>query len=54
MTAKTERGAAWQYRALLALFALALTARVTYTIDAVRYMGHRYPAPPAALGSQRG
>jgi hypothetical protein len=30
-------------RVLFALFALALAARVTYTLDAIRDMRHQYP-----------
>jgi len=51
MAAATDRAATRPYRALFALFALALSARVTYTLDAVRDMRHQYPAPPVKLGS---
>ena len=45
-----HRGVAWRYRLLIAIFALALSARVTYTLDSVRDMRHRYPAAPVTLG----
>jgi hypothetical protein len=51
MPATSTRAALRPYRVLFALFALALAARVTYTIDAVRDMRHQYPAPPVKLGS---
>jgi sigma-B regulation protein RsbU (phosphoserine phosphatase) len=51
MPAADDRAVARPYRLLFALFVLALAARVTYTIDAVREMRHRYPAAPVALGS---
>jgi len=51
MPATTERDATRPYRLLFALFALALAARVTYTLDAIRDMRHQYPAQPVTLGS---
>ena len=51
MPTATDRAATRPYRALFALFALALAARVTYTIDAIRDMRHQYPARPVTLGS---
>ena len=51
MPATTDRAALRPYRALFALFALALAARVTYTIDAVRGMRQQYPARPVTLGA---
>jgi hypothetical protein len=50
MAAANDRAALRLYRVLFALFALALAARVTYTIDAIRDMRHQYPAPPVTLG----
>jgi len=51
VSAAADRAATRPYRALFALFALALAGRVTYTIDAVRDMRHQYPARPVTLGS---
>jgi phosphoserine phosphatase RsbU/P len=51
MPATTDRAALRPYRALFVLFVLAVAARVTYTIDAVRDMRHQYPARPVMLGS---
>src|SRR3984957_5823044 len=47
----TMRGIMWRYRVLVALFALALATRVTYTLDAVRDMRHQYPMRPVVLGA---
>ncbi len=51
MPASTDRAATRPYRVLFALFALAMAARVTYTLDAIRDMRHQYPAQPVTLGS---
>jgi hypothetical protein len=51
MPAKTDRDATRPYRVLFVLFALALAGRITYTIDAIGDMRHRYPARPVTLGS---
>jgi phosphoserine phosphatase RsbU/P len=51
MAAATDRAAIRPYRALFALFVLALAVRVTYTIDAIRDMRQQYPAQPVTLGS---
>ena len=53
MPATTDRAATRPYRVLFALFALALAARVTYTIDAVRDMRHQYSAPATLLFLQQ-
>ncbi len=51
MADATDRGASWRYNVLFALFVLAMAARVSYSIDALRDMRHQYPAQPVALGS---
>ena len=51
MPAAADRAALRPYRALFALFALAMAARATYTLDAIRDMRHEYPAAPVTLGS---